>query len=102
MLHKFTVVKGDDSLRERFDNQPNIRGKLKLCILVSLGREEMTHLGVPPVRSSLLELFVQLELDLCGFESALSLQGYEAVIAHAEHQVGLHHVAHLPGCKVHT
>lgn len=74
----------------------------KVCILASLGKEEMTHLGVPAIRSSLLELFVQLELDLCSFERALSLQGYEAVVSHTEHQVGFHHVAHLPGCKVHT
>lgn len=69
---------------------------------MSIKTEEMTHLGLPAVRSGLLEFFVHLKLDLCSLESALSLQGYEAVITHAEHQVGFHHVSHLPSCKVHA
>lgn len=64
--------------------------------------KKMTHLGLSAVCCGLVEFLVQLELDLCGLESALRLHWDNPSIIHADHQVGFGHVAHLPSGEAHT
>lgn len=74
----------------------------KQSVYMKRTKRDNPHLGFSAVCGGLVEFFVQLKLELCGLESSLGLHGDEPSILHADHQVGLGHVAHLASGEAHT